>query len=247
MTKETTDGISHWPVWTPDSTRVSYRRWTNNTFSMWWGPADRSVPPERLTDIGQAQSPASWSPDGRMVAFTQVNPETGADVYVLDMTGDRNPRPFAQTRFAEGSPKFSPDGRYIAYTSNESGRNEIYVQAYPGPGAKTQVSVNGGTDAVWRLKRGELYYREGDKMMTVQVSTSGSFQASKPKLLWTGRYAHGLGSQCGPPGATSSNYDVTTNGQRFLMIKSDEIAPAQINVVLNWTEELKATIQPKRL
>jgi Tol biopolymer transport system component len=247
MTKETTDGISHWPVWTPDSARVSYRRWINNAFSMWWEPADRSAPPERLTDVGRGQSPASWSPGGRVVAFTQVNPETGADVYVLDMAGDRKPRPFAQTRFTEGSPKFSPDGRWIAYTSNESGRNEIYVQAYPGPGAKIQVSLNGGTDAVWRPRGGELYYREAGKMMAVQVDTRGSFQSSRPKLLWTGSYAHGLGSQCGPPGATSSNYDVTADGQRFLMIKTDEIAPAQVNVVLNWTEELKRILQAKRL
>jgi serine/threonine-protein kinase len=140
MTKVTTDGLSHWPVWTADG-RFTYRRWTNNYFTMWWSPADRSAPPERLTDVGRTQSPASWSPDGRVVAFTQVSPETGADVYVLDIR-DRKPR-FVQTTFAEGSPKFSPDGRWIAYTSNESGRNEIYVQAYPGPGAKIQVSVDG--------------------------------------------------------------------------------------------------------
>jgi dipeptidyl aminopeptidase/acylaminoacyl peptidase len=199
-----------------------------------------------MTDIGRMQSPASWSPDGHVVAFTQVSPETGADVYVLDIA-DRKPRPFAQTRFAEGSPKFSPDGRWIAYTSNESGRNEIYVQAYPGPGAKIQVSVDGGTDAVWRLKGGDLYYRQGDKMMAVQVSTGSTFQAAKPRVLWTGRYAHGLGSQCGPPGTTSSNYDVTPDGERFLMIKQDETAPAQINVVLNWTAELQRILNTKRL
>jgi serine/threonine-protein kinase len=246
MTKVTTDGTSHWPVWTTDGARLTYRRWTDGDFTMWWVAADRSAPPERLTNIGHMQSAASWSPDGHVLAFTQVNAETGTDVYVLDMAGDRMPRPFVQTRFAEGSPKFSPDGRWIAYASNESGRNEIYVKAYPGPGAKIQVSVDGGTDAVWRPKGGELYYRDGDKMMVVQVDTKGPFQSSRPKLLWMGRYAHGLGSQCGPPGTTSSNYDVTTDGQRFLMIKDDEIAPTQINVVLNWTEELKRIIQAKR-
>jgi len=107
--------------------------------------------------------------------------------------------------------------------------------------------VDGGTDAVWRPNGGELYYRDGDKMVVVQVETKGSFQSSRPRLLWTGRYAHGLGSQCGPPGTTSSNYDVTPDGQRFLMIKHDEIAPTQINVILNWTEELKRIMQTKRL
>ncbi len=185
------------------------------------------------------QSASSWSPDGRVVAFTQINVDTGPDVYVLDMQGDRQPRPFVQTRFAEGSPKFSPDGHWIAYASNESGRNEIYVQAYPGPGLRVQISTAGGVDAVWKHSGGELYYRNGDQMMAVSVSMSGTFRASRPQMLWRGRYAHGLGSACGAPGATSSNYDVSADGQRFLMIKEDETAPVQINVVLNWAEELK--------
>jgi serine/threonine-protein kinase len=242
MSKVTTEGSSHWPLWTPDGARITYRRWLGGAFSMWWMPADRSAPPERLTDIGRMQSAASWSPDGRVVAFTQVNPNTGPDVFVMEIASNRIPRPFADTRFSEGSPRFSPDGRWIAYASNESGRNEIYVQAYPGPGAKIQISTEGGTDAVWRAKGGELYYRSGDKMMVVDVNTAGAFRASRPRLLWTGRYAHGLGSACGPPGTTSSNYDVTPDGSRFLMIKHDEVAPARINVVLNWTTELKSKL-----
>jgi Tol biopolymer transport system component len=141
---------------------------------MWILPADRSADAERLTDIGRMQTAASWTPDGRVVVLTQINPDTGADVYVMGL-GDRKPRPFARTRFAEGAPRFSPDGRWIAYTSNESGRNEIYVQAYPGPGAKIQVSTDGGTDAAWKRNGGELYYREGNKMMMVSVDTAGTF------------------------------------------------------------------------
>jgi dipeptidyl aminopeptidase/acylaminoacyl peptidase len=184
------------------------------------------------------QSASSWSPDGQVVAFTQVNFDTGPDIYVMDMR-EGKPRPFVQTKFAEGAPKFSPDGRWIAYTSNESGRNEVYVQAYPGPGPRIQISTDGGADAVWRPSGGELFYRDRDKMMMVSVSTSGHFFASKPRVLWERRYAHGLGSACGAPGTTSSNYDVTADGQRFLMLKDDETAPAQVNVVLNWSEELK--------
>jgi serine/threonine-protein kinase len=246
MTKVTLDGVSHWPLWTPDGSRLTYRVWSQGHFSMWWMPSDRSSAPERLFEDPHSQSASSWSPDGKAVAFTQINLDTGTDVYVMRLDGDRKPRPFAQTRFPEGSPKFSPDGRWIAYTSSESGRNEIYVQAYPGPGAKIQVSTDGGTDAVWKRNGGELYYRNGDKMMAVQVHTAGSFQASKPALLWTGRYAHGLGSACGAPGTTSSNYDVTADGQRFLMIQHDEQAPAQINVVVNWTEELKRLMAAKK-
>ena len=135
------------------------------------------------------QSASSWSPDGRVIAFTQISLETGPDVWVLPID-ERKPRVFAQTKFAEGSPKFSPDGRWIAYASNESGRNEIYVQAYPGPGPKVQVSAEGGTDPVWRGKGGELYYRNGDYLMAVAVSTHGNFTASKPRVLWQGLRRH---------------------------------------------------------
>jgi hypothetical protein len=237
LSKVTTEGMSHWPLWTPDGSHLTYRRWLDGTFSMWWMPSDRSTTPERLTDMGKMQSASSWSPDGSVIALTQVNPDTGPDVYVMDIS-NRKPRPFVQTRFAEGSPRFSSDGRYVAYTSNESGRNEIYVQAFPGPGPKVQVSTDGGTDAVWKRNGGELYYRDGDKMMVAAVST-GAVSFAKPRILWTSHYAHGLGSVCGAPGTTSSNYDVAADGQRFLMIKHKEEAPARINVIVNWTEELK--------
>src|SRR5439155_11336035 len=166
----------------------------------------RSGSPERLTTVGIMQIPSDWTPDGKVVAFTPTSPETGPDVYVLSTDDrERKPIPFAQTRFAEGSPRFSPDGRWIAYTSNESGRNEIYVQLYPGPGPKIQVSTEGGTDAVWKRNGGELFYRNGDKMMAVSVATHPAFTASTPRMLWEGRYAQGTSSACGPPGPTSSN------------------------------------------
>jgi serine/threonine-protein kinase len=235
MTKMSLDGLSHAPLWTPDGSRITYRIWQPGGFKMWWMPADHSGAQQRLTDIGIMQSASSWSPDGRFLAFTQVNIDTGPDVYLLDVQ-DGKPRPLVQTRFAEGAPRFSPDGAWIAYASNESGRNEVYVQAWPGPGARIQISTDGGTDAVWRRAGGELYYRNGDKMMVVSTSAR-SF--SKPAMLWQRAYAHGLGSACGAPGTTSAGYDVTPDGQRFLMLKDDESTPGQIHVVLNWAEEVK--------
>lgn len=182
-----------------------------------------------------------------MVAFNQVSPDTGGDVYVLEMDAERKPRPFVQTKFNEGSPRFSPDGHYIAYASNESGRMEVYVTPYPGPGPKIQISTDGGADPVWKGNGGELYYRNGDKMMVVEAGVQPSFRAGKPRLLWEGRYNHGLNSSCGAPGPSSSNYDVTPDGQRFLMIREgDQDVPAtRIHVVLNWTEELKRLTQRK--
>ena len=256
LTKMTLNGSSHWPLWTPDGAHLAFRIWgpagalagAAQGFTMWWMPADRSGSPERLTNIGVMQAPSSWTPDGKVMAFTQTSPETGSDVYVLAIDDpQRKPVPFAQTKFAEGSPKFSPDGRWIAYTSNESGRNEIYVRPYPGPGPQIQVSKDGGMDAVWKPSGGELYYRDGDKMMVVSVVTGPTFTASAPRTLWTGRYTQGTSSRCGPPSPNSSNYDVTPDGQRFLMIKDSdtESFPRQINVVINWTEELKRIMSEK--
>jgi hypothetical protein len=106
---------------------------------------------------------------------------------------------------------------------------------------KLQVSNKGGTDPVWRRGGGELYYRNDDRMMAVSVTTSPEFKASAPRLLWEGAYSHGTGSSCGMPGVASSGYDVSADGQRFLMVREDGPAYAsRIVVVLNWAEEVKA-------
>ncbi len=251
LSKFSTDGTSHWPLWTPDGKRLTFRSWRTAGFTMWWAPADRSGAEERLAD-GTRQSAASWSPDGRVVAFTQLDPETGADLWVLEVGGGRKPVPFLRTKFNEGSPRFSPGPKgaplWIAFSSNESGRNEVYVQAYPGPGARTQVSSEGGFDPVWTRSGRELFYRSGNKMMAVAVTTGAAFSAGRPQMLWERFYAHGLSSVCGAPGPSSSNYDVTPDGQRFLMIKENEQDGryTRIHVVLNWAEELKRIMQEKQ-
>ena len=211
--------------------------------SLWWMPADRSTADERLlpTD-GQYQNPESWSPDGRTLLFTQRSQAAGADIYSWSIDRDRQPRPLVQTKFDEGSPKFSPDGKWVAYCSNESGQKEVYVTPYPGPGAKIQVSNGGGSDPVWRRKGGELYYRAGDNMVVVTVKLQPmKLTLSKPRVLWSENFSHGVSSMCGLAGATSTNYDVTADGERFVMIqeKIQEAVAQQVNVVLGWRDELK--------
>jgi eukaryotic-like serine/threonine-protein kinase len=241
LSKVTTDGMSHDPVWTPDGRRVAFRSWQYGGMTMWWMPADRSGPAERLDPAGSRQSPVSFSPDGKFLAFDQKDPDTRDDVWVLPVTGAPEARPVAASRFGEGSAKFSPDGQWIAYSSNESGREEVYVQSFPGGGRKLQVSSAGGTDPVWRGLGGELYYRQEDKMMAVSVTTTGpDFRASAPRQLWEGTYSSGTGSSCGMPGVSSASYDVTPDGQRFLMVREDETYSTRIVVVVNWAEEVKA-------
>ena len=246
------DGASHWPLWTPDGQRLTFRSWKTGTMTMWWMPADKSGSPERLTDIGTMQSPESWSPDGKTLAFTQMDdPQSGSDIYILRLDGKSNPQVFSRTKFSEGSPKFAPNGKWLAYSSNESSQPEVYVVEYPGPGKRITISTNGGTDPVWRQDGRQLYYRLGDLMMVVDVSYGGSLDVSKPRVLWRGNYLAGAGSSCGMAGPTSSNYDVTPDGDRFLMIA--DASPAaeceRLRMVSNWSLELKnpETIQLQSL
>jgi eukaryotic-like serine/threonine-protein kinase len=242
LSQMTTDGASHWPIWSPDGTQLVYRSGPMGAFKMWQIPTDRSRPASQLPGSGTSQSAESWSPDGHALAYTAVTQETGSHIMIESLEGDHESRPFADIKAAAGSPKFSPDGRWLAYCSNESKKPQVYVQAFPGPGPKIQVSSDGGTDPVWKRNGGELYFRNGDKMMAVAVSTTPTFTAGHPQTLWEGHYSHGMSTSCGPPGATSSNYDVTTDGKRFLMIKDeapDTAVSKQIIVVLGWADEVK--------
>jgi len=129
---------------------------------------------------------------------------------------------------------FSPDGRWLTYVSNESGRDEICVKPYPGPGGKWPISTEGGTEPRWSADGRELFYRLGNKMMVVEVRSEPAFTSGRPQLVFEVPY---LTDQFG-----TSNYDISPDGQRFLMIKQEQTAEAQIHVVLNWFEELKRLV-----
>jgi eukaryotic-like serine/threonine-protein kinase len=224
------------PVWTPDGKHVTFSSsgGKGNT-NIFWRAADGSGSAEPLTTFSEDQHNAgSWSPDGRVLSFEEVNPKTGRDVWIVS-SSDRKTQPFLNTQFNETAPEFSPDGRWLAYASDESGRYEIYVQPYPGPGGKWQISSEGGAEPRW-VRNGEIFYRNGDKMMAVETALKPSFSAGKPKILFEGRYV--------PTLATMPNYDVTPDGKRFLMVKPSEqdASVTQINVVLNWFEELKQKV-----
>jgi len=237
LTRLTFEGtVNHNPTWSPDGKRIAFNSDKEGTFNIYLRLADGSGGLERLTSSPNSNVPMSWSPDGQVLAFMETNPITGPDIWMLRLS-DRKPQPFLQTPFNESVPRFSPDGRWLAYISNESGRYEVYVQPYPGPGGKWQISTDGGTEPAWNPNGRELFYRSGDKMMAVDIATQSGLAAGKPRVLFEGRYERSP--------ATSPNYDVSLDGQRFLMLKLSEqesAAPKQINVVLNWFEELKRRV-----
>jgi eukaryotic-like serine/threonine-protein kinase len=237
LTRLTFEGkLNNRPVWTSDGKRIAFVSNKEGPQNLYWQLADGSGGLERLTTSDETQTPNSWSPDGQLLAFLVVNPATGLDIWVLRM-GDRKAQPFLRTPFNEGAPRFSPDGRWLAYVSDESGHIEIYVQPYPGPGGKWQISTDGGTEPVWNPSGRELFYRSGDKMMAVDIATQHGFAAGKPRMLFEGPYMSSP--------LTAANYDVSPDGQQFLMVKRSEqaqTAPTQINVVLNWFEELKQKV-----
>jgi serine/threonine-protein kinase len=240
----TTDGVSHWPVWSPDGQRIGYRSGPMGRFQLFQVPADRSRSAEPVAAAPDvSQSPGSYSPDGRALVYTMnLMTASAPKIAVVRLEGDRTPRPLDDTRYSQGSPKFSPDGRFLAYCSNESGRPQVYVQAFPGPGPKAQVSSDGGTDPVWRRNGGELFYRNGNSMMAVPVATTPAFSSGRPQEMWKGSYSHGMSSSCGAPGLSSSNYDVTADGQRFLMIRDDDIeseTSREIVLVQGWADEVR--------
>jgi serine/threonine-protein kinase len=228
------DGDSATSVWTPDGKRIVFRGSQNRLF---WQSADGSAGAEALTtsELSAYSVPSSLSPDGQVLAFLLANPNTGNDIYTLSLK-DRKWQPFVRTPSNETAPRFSLDGHFIAYASDESGRAEIYVRPYPGPGGKWQVSTEGGTEPVWNPKGRELFYRNGNKMMAVDVTTQPTFSVGKPKMLFEGPYV--------PTPRSFPNYDVSPDGQRFLMLKAADQSQesAQINVVLNWFEELKQKV-----
>jgi serine/threonine-protein kinase len=227
LVRLTSENNNSSPVWTPDSRRIVFGSSKGGPASLYWMPADGSGEAEPLAT---GNRPDSISPDGHVLLYGEEQPGSGMDVGMVRLKSDRKPEPFLRTRFSEWGPAFSPDGRWVAYTSDESGQYEIYVRPYPGPGARVQVSTGGGEEPVWSAGGRELSYRIGTKWMAVPVQTAPEFTAGAARQLFEGPYLN-------IPGVS---YDVAPDG-RFLLIQpaEPEAEPTQINVVLNWFDELR--------
>ena len=217
------------PVWTPDGQRATFSSNKEGALNLFWTQIFQHGPAERLGSSENLQVPGSWSPDGGTLAFVEYEPRKGRDVWLMTLDGDRARRPFLNSPFDESAPRFSPDGRWIAYVSNESGRTEVYLRSMADPARKQPVSNNGGTEPVWARGGRELFYREGDKMMAVSIAGNGAdIRAAGPHALFQGEFVKST--------IDAANYDVMPDDQRFLMVRAEEQASAQasLHVLMNW-------------
>jgi hypothetical protein len=230
-------GSSVKPVWSADGTRlIVASTHQKGTVALVRNAVSGTGDEETLLTSPVLQYPWSASRDGRWLLFARVDPRTRDDLWLLPLDGTGKPEPFLATDYAETDGVFSPDGRFVAYVSNESGRFEVYARAFPASaGGKWMVSAGGGYQPRWRRDGRELFYFANDgKLMSVDVALGGTFQAGAPHFLFQAPIFGG--------GASTSNHywDVTADGQRFLInTVSAESGSSAVTVVLNWREALK--------
>ena len=233
--------VNNNPSWTPDGKRIAFESSKEGPLNIFWQFADGTGGLERLTTSEYNQVPHSWSPDGQLLAFIEITPATGYDIWMLRV-GDasapgsgqvRKAQPFLRTRFDEAVPRFSPDGRWLAYLSNETGRDEVYITSFPKVGSKWQVS-NGGirlqdTNGVmdWSADGKHLRYQQGDKLFDVAVRDVGDkLEISAPTELMT-------------LPADSIVIAILPDGKRTLVARStSDQSSGSLDFVLNWQAHL---------
>jgi Tol biopolymer transport system component len=232
------------PLWSPDGSRVIFASLRNGKWGIYQASSNGTGSDELLTESELVMTPTSWSADGSIVLYTVVEPKTGVDIWALPLTGDRKPFPILQAPFGEVQPHMSPDGKWFAYASNETGRPEIYVQTFPPGGGKWQISSNGGVFLRWRRDGKELFYLDSltrAKMVSVSINaTAGRFEFSQPKVLFDSGYIYASFGHTG----TWNAFAVSPDGQRFLIPRPDPgvvsaAANTPMNIVLNWRSALK--------
>jgi len=198
---------------------------------VYWKAVDGSGEGERLLGGDFYVAPTSWLPDGSALALSDFL--EGGDVMTLSVDAGGELEPLLQTSAVDWGLTFSPDGRFIAYTSDASGRYEVYVQPYPPTGSKFQVSIDGGEEPQWSPRGDELYYRNGNEWMHASITTEPELEIGRPQLLFRGNYLN-------VPGPS---YDVSPDGERFLLLEPPhQEPPTELHLIVNWFDELERLV-----
>jgi Tol biopolymer transport system component len=238
-----TDAVNIAPVWTPDGKYVVFQSSSPHGYGIALVRADGSGPPQRLAEHDALITPTSFSPDGKHLAYFELNPETGFDIGIGSFDGSdpehprlRDRKLFLNTPAYEWNPVFSPDGRWLAYASSESGRNEIYVRPYPGPGGKSQVSINGGNQAVWSRDGKQIFYKAADaRLMVASYRVQGGlFVVSKPRV-WS---AAPIGGD-----AIGGSPSLSRDGTRFAVFPRREFQASSGTVHITFVTSFLSELQ----
>ncbi len=238
-TKFTFDpALERWPIWSPDGNMIVFASNRKGRLDLFQRASSGAGTEELLLESGFSKYPSDWSRDGKFIAYHDQDPKTREDVWILPTTprgtsGERKPLVFLQTEFNESRATFSPDGRWISYQSDESGRFEVYIRPFPGPGGKWQVSTSGGTRPRWRRDGKELFYLGlDDKIMSAEIKLgTTTVDVGSVRPLFQFRPFAGGGRDI---------YDVTGDGQRFLVASpGSEESSSPVTLVVNWTAEIK--------
>ncbi len=224
--------FDRYPIWSPDGSRIVFASSRKGPFSLYVKPSSGAAPEELLLQTETNLYPSDWSRDGRYLLYSPDDPKTGRDLWALPLFGDRKPFPFLQSEFNEREfARFSPDGKWVAYVSDESGGEQVYVAPFPGPGGKWQVSTAGGAYPAWRGDGKEIFFLSSDdKLMAADVSARGSdFQVGAVRALFQARALR-----------AGNVYDASRDGQRFLLnTASTEKSGLPVTLVVNWPAGLK--------